>query len=348
MKTEFFYGACTHAGFVSHFDGLLRQAKRVTVLKGGCGCGKSTFMRAVAAAAEQRGLDVELGLCSSDAGSLDAVYLPALSAAFADGTAPHVLEPSLCGGSMNYLSFGEFYDSEGMRAREDALYETQAEHAALYPAVYASLSAAASAQRCLTAELPPARDELTGMAEGLAAALLRPRDAVGRRRLLFLQAVVPTALLLLERTPRALCRRVVVLRDHYGRASVLLEALERRALVCGHDCIVCPGLLGEPVAHLLIPTAQTAFVTETDDFPYTGASLCRVELDALLPAAQRRELEPHLQSRSAYLRRAQAHLRQAKHLHDRMELLCRPCVDFAAVERRTQWELNRLFGEKKS
>ena len=108
MKTEFFYGACTSDGFVSHFDGLLRQAKHVTVLKGGCGCGKSTLMRAVAAAAEQRGLDVELGLCSSDAGSLDAVYLPALSTAYADGTAPHVLEPRLCGGSMNYLNFGEF------------------------------------------------------------------------------------------------------------------------------------------------------------------------------------------------------------------------------------------------
>ena len=40
MKTEFFYGACTSDGFVSHFDGLLRQAKHVTVLKGGCGCGK--------------------------------------------------------------------------------------------------------------------------------------------------------------------------------------------------------------------------------------------------------------------------------------------------------------------
>lgn len=346
MKTEFFYGACTSDGFVSHFDGLLRQAKHVTVLKGGCGCGKSTLMRAVAAAAEQRGLDVELGLCSSDAGSLDAVYLPALSTAYADGTAPHVLEPRLCGGSMNYLNFGEFYDAEGMRAREDALYETQTENAAQYPAMYASLRAAEAAQRCLTAEAPIDRDELTGVAEGLAATLLPPRDAVGSRRTCFLHAVVPTALLLLEQTPRTLCRRVVVLRDHYGQSAVLLEALARRAAANGHGCIVCPGLLGESIAHLLIPSAQAAFVTETDDFPFTGACFCRVELDAMLPAARRRELEPHLQSRSAYLRRAQAHIRQAKHLHDRMELLCRPCVDFAAVERRTQWELNRLFGEK--
>lgn len=66
METTCFLGACSTEGFVSHFDTLYRETEELTVLKGGCGCGKSTFLRAVADAARKHGMDTELVLCSSD------------------------------------------------------------------------------------------------------------------------------------------------------------------------------------------------------------------------------------------------------------------------------------------
>ena len=90
MNTTYFLGACTPHGFYSYYTSLLEEVDRLTIIKGGSGCGKSTFMRKIGSAAEARGLDVSYILCSSDLESLDAVLIPSLGIAFADGTAPHV------------------------------------------------------------------------------------------------------------------------------------------------------------------------------------------------------------------------------------------------------------------
>ena len=63
-------------------------------------------MRRIGAAAEAKGHAVEYILCSGDPDSLDGVYIPALGVGYADGTAPHVLDPELFGVSGNYLDVG--------------------------------------------------------------------------------------------------------------------------------------------------------------------------------------------------------------------------------------------------
>ena len=121
MNHTFFLGTCSCEGFISHYDSLLQDVRDLTIIKGGSGCGKSTFMKAVGKAAEERGLTVGYILCSSDPDSLDGVVIPELSLGYVDGTAPHVLEPILCGGRANYLNFGEFYDREAMKPNEEQI-----------------------------------------------------------------------------------------------------------------------------------------------------------------------------------------------------------------------------------
>ncbi len=88
---RYFLGANTPSGFYSLYDQLIdpERAEAVYILKGGPGCGKSTFMKTVAARAEERGLEVERILCSGDPASLDAILIPVCGAAVVDGTAPH-------------------------------------------------------------------------------------------------------------------------------------------------------------------------------------------------------------------------------------------------------------------
>ena len=78
-------------GFYSLYDQLLEpeQAETIYILKGGPGCGKSSLMRRVAQAMEEKGASVEYIACSGDPDSLDAVVFPALNTAIVDGTAPH-------------------------------------------------------------------------------------------------------------------------------------------------------------------------------------------------------------------------------------------------------------------
>lgn len=347
MTSTFFLGACTPQGFLSHADGLFDELSQLYIIKGGSGCGKSTFMRRIGAEAEARGLDVCYILCSSDPHSLDGVLLPGLSTGFVDGTAPHVLEPRLCGGDANYLNFGEFYDEAGLRANAEEIRLTQRKNAAQYPHVTACLAAADRLLDSVRAEsaAPVYAEQTDAIAQCLAMSALCPADNEPRIRRRFLEAVTPEGEWLCAETPAALCGHIYVLRDDYLLAPRLLSTLLQRAGALGHECVVCHSPLqfkGAP-SHLLIPTAGAAFVCDSEARPYAGESFCRIDLSSLLPPTLRAELQFCTDTARALLRQAVTHMRRAKACHDRVEQLCRPFVDFAGVDRLTEETLRRLF-----
>ena len=53
MTSTFFLGACTPQGFLSHYDSLFDELEQLYIIKGGSGCGKSTFMRKIGAEARK-------------------------------------------------------------------------------------------------------------------------------------------------------------------------------------------------------------------------------------------------------------------------------------------------------
>ena len=90
LETRYFLSAMTGAGYYALHRQFLRPPERYfCILKGGPGCGKSSLMRWVAQAMEEKGASVEYIACSGDPDSLDAVVFPALNTAIVDGTAPH-------------------------------------------------------------------------------------------------------------------------------------------------------------------------------------------------------------------------------------------------------------------
>lgn len=91
----FFLGTNAPGAFLSHFQALLepRTARKLYILKGGPGCGKSTLMRRFGQSFAKAGHPVVQIPCSSDPNSLDAVLIPDLGIAIADGTAPHAMAP---------------------------------------------------------------------------------------------------------------------------------------------------------------------------------------------------------------------------------------------------------------
>ena len=102
---HFFLGANSGEGFYSLYDQMLGgRFDDLMILKGGPGCGKSTFMRRMGAAAEQRGERVIYIPCSGDPESLDGAIFPDRRAAVVDGTAPHVLEPTYAVANERYVT----------------------------------------------------------------------------------------------------------------------------------------------------------------------------------------------------------------------------------------------------
>ena len=138
---SYFLGANTANGFYSCYDSFCRpeDGDFLWIIKGGPGCGKSTLMRKIGAAAERRGLDEEYVLCSGDPDSLDGVYLPQLKLGFTDGTAPHVQEPAYPGVCGAYLDLGRFYDRKALSPQREAFFRLTKAYRAKYAEAYAAL-----------------------------------------------------------------------------------------------------------------------------------------------------------------------------------------------------------------
>ena len=141
--TRYFLGGNTASGFVSFYGQFCRGPEDfLWVIKGGPGCGKSSFMKTIGRAAENAGLDVEYVLCSGDPASVDGVYLPALHIGYADGTAPHVLEAVTPGAAGLYLDLGQFYDVAALRPKREALAALTEKYRAQYAIAYKALAEA--------------------------------------------------------------------------------------------------------------------------------------------------------------------------------------------------------------
>lgn len=133
MSQAYFLGANSANGFVGNYAGFCnKDTDYLYVIKGTPGCGKSTFMKKLAQAAESSGMQVDRVYCSGDPGSLDAVYFPALNIGYVDGTAPHITEPSVPGIRGEYLDFTRYIDFSRLR---DAEAKTIAAHKA-YKSAY--------------------------------------------------------------------------------------------------------------------------------------------------------------------------------------------------------------------
>ncbi len=94
---EIFAGINGESGYVPMLEYNLSGVKRVYIIKGSPGSGKSTLMKRIASKAISLGEDVIKIRCSSDPDSLDGLILPRLSVGVADGTPPHAMEPKKYG-----------------------------------------------------------------------------------------------------------------------------------------------------------------------------------------------------------------------------------------------------------
>ncbi|KMT21095.1 hypothetical protein [Clostridium cylindrosporum] len=118
---SYLVAANTCEGFVSYFDDFLKEAKRILILKGGPGCGKSTFMKKVGKNLLDKGYSVDFIYCASDSDSLDAIFVHGIDLIIVDGTAPHVIDPKYPGVVDSILNFGEYFDEEHLRKKGEEI-----------------------------------------------------------------------------------------------------------------------------------------------------------------------------------------------------------------------------------
>lgn len=117
----YFASQNTAKGFISYFDKVFceEKLKRLYIIKGGPGTGKSTAMKKAARHWEDQGFRVSRFLCSSDPESLDGVICEEKRVAIIDGTAPHCTDTRFPGCVSEIIDFGDCWD-KGILAQSTA------------------------------------------------------------------------------------------------------------------------------------------------------------------------------------------------------------------------------------
>ncbi len=146
---RFFLGGNSGKGFYSLYEKALADADGVVILKGGAGTGKSTFMKEISARAIALGYEVENWYCSGDPTSLDGVYIKDINKVVVDGTAPHMLDPTIPKIKDEIVNLADCIDRDEIKGCGDEVKKLLNDKKRSYSCAYDHLNIALCYQRQL-------------------------------------------------------------------------------------------------------------------------------------------------------------------------------------------------------
>lgn len=285
-----FLGGNTPHGFFSYFEHLIRpdHAKRVFIIKGGPGSGKSHFMRSIAKHLEAKAYDIEYFHCSSDADSLDAVHFPALAVAWVDGTAPHVIDPKYPGVVDEIVDFGPYCNVALLQDKKNDIITIQAEVSQAFQRAFRYLRAAKNIHDNIAAlnGSAVAWGRVNAQTESLISSILGNRtvsSVTGHRRKLFASAITPTGPhnFLPSLMDPVQKRWVLTGEPGTGKATLLAKVADA-AIAHGFDVeAYCRPLDPMAMDHLIIPNLDVAVVTSEEPHRYERANARTINLNEL-------------------------------------------------------------------
>ncbi len=345
MTTEkiYFASANTRNGFYSLFDKRFAKIQKLYILKGGPGTGKGRFLHEVAERGKEKGYLVEQILCSSDPQSLDAVILQKgeLSFAVADGTAPHVFEPTVPGVCEELIDLGAFWNSTQLEQNKSRILTLEQYRRASWARAYDALAAAGKTEDIASSLCMPtlhpaavcklAQRLLAKTETGTQAAKEHEEyeehlffDSLGMRGAVRLPGI------------RKLAHVCICIRPFYGVEYSVTDAIRQLAqkrkskMLIAHDPLNPSRING-----IYLPQSGYGFVlSNTDSQAEPGQHT--VDLRRLVRAdawhAVRGEVRSVLRQRDSLLKTALSFMERAGEYHFELEEIYGSAMDFKAKE----------------
>ena len=337
MNSQYFLGANSSHGFFSLYDGFCRrEGDYLSIIKGGPGTGKSSFMRKIGAAAEAAGLDTEYVLCSGDSASLDGVYIPALHRGWMDGTAPHSAEPRYFGVDGDYVNLSCFCKTPLSRSRAEEAGKLYELYRAQYAEAYKLLSAASAVKKAVcTAELT--EEEKRRIEKSISPVLpgRKCRSPAGKTAFRFLRCLSGDGESTLNAELENSCEKIYTLFGGRKAADHALRLLSREALTHGYAPVVCLSPLDpDEYEAVILPETKTAVTNR--HYTISTAKSIALPAEKIMPAEYDRETKALMSSAFLCLGRA-------KKQHDELEKIYIEAMDFDALTEFTDRYITELF-----
>lgn len=350
-STSYFAGGNTAQGFISLFRYIPgSETKRLLIIKGGPGTGKSTLLKRLQAKALAAGLKTELFYCSSDPASLDGLSVPALGFAAVDGTAPHTMDPVLPGAYDEIVDFGQCWRKEKLQSKRHVIAELAGRKSLCFSQAYQYLKEGAvvlDKLRWLTARAMDYRaaNRMVLRLLGELADALPQKEEEPKERQLFAGAITPKGFLNFYPSIFKGLERFYYLTGEPGTGkSFLLGRIRQTVKDAGYQlytfrCSFDP----QRVDAVVIPAIKTAFVKMT--YPHTFSldplQLVREQstialnryINTALFKKYTAERTENTERFWYLLGKAVEFLRHAKQAHEKLEEIYREAMDYRCLEK---------------
>ncbi len=340
-----FLGANTPQGFVSFFDELYNpyESCRTYIIKGGPGTGKSTLMKMVDEESRKQGYTTEKVYCSSDPESLDGIIVPELGVCVADGTSPHILEPTFPGACENIINTGDFWDKDKLYLKGNEIRSLTLENSIHHrrSSKYLSASGSISDENLRLSSKYINNDKIDNFALRFTQREIpkKKNSQPGKKKKRFISALTPEGRVFLDEGVKALAYRIIGIDDEYTAVSATLcERIGETAIRNGYDVIFChcPMKPKMKCEHIIIPEKKLALITVRSSHK-TG-----LEFDRIIHA--KRFLYEGINDHLTYLRfnrrlireltdEAISALKEAKLTHDKLEKIYADAMDFPCLNK---------------
>ncbi|WP_418791577.1 PRK06851 family protein [Phosphitispora sp. TUW77] len=366
---KMFPGGNTSQGFYSYYDNIIEpDAKRIFVIKGGPGVGKSTLMRAIGETMFDKGYSVEFHCCSSDNSSLDGVCIPEIGIAMLDGTAPHVVDPKNPGAVDEIVHLGDFWDENLLRKNKSAILKTNHLVGRFFQMAYFALKEA----KVIRDEWESYITEAMSFA-GVNAVTLKISKEIfsdvkpdfsrpAKARHLFASAITPDGSINYLDTILQDIRKLYIIKGEPGSGkAALIAKLTDQAAGLGLDseqyhCSLIP----QNIDVLVIPKLSAAVANLSEPVCFDPICLPNLEIseEINLSAFLNSETLSHYAEEiigcktrfHAAFNRAVKRINQAKAEHDLMESYYVPAMNFKHINAKKEELLARIikYAEEKS
>lgn len=252
-----------------------------------------------------------------------------------------MVEPKYPGAVERYVNMGDCYDKKALWPLRREIMDCMSGYKNCYQRAYRCLDAASEIMEDQRSMLltDALSQKLAKRAHGILAREI-PRqkpERSGQIKQRFLGAVTCKGQVCLFDTALAQCGRIYELADRCGLAHEMLIHLLAGAVANGYDVVACPDPMApDRLAHLLVPQLGLAFLTSAGSLTFPGRPYRRIRLDTAADSEIMRHSRPRLhfakKVTAALLEEATDSLAQAKSMHDDLEAVYNPHVDFALAE----------------
>ena len=250
----------------------------------------------------------------------------------------HVIEPIYLGAVERYLNFGDFLDNAAVLNSKNKIIALKQTIKRCYSAAYKYLALAGTIQADMADTALPClnNEKLARKTRSIIAKEIKGKGDGGGRTKRFLTGISHKGHTARFDTIDSLCGKVYQLSDDFGMGVFMLSEIAQSAHEHGYGTVLCYSPLNpDKLEHVIIPALELGFVTSNSRTPYPGQPFRRIHLKTYLDTtalAHEKELKSNKKLYDNALGSAIGWLAKAKELHDRLEAIYIPAMDFARLD----------------